>query len=75
MIVLVFAGVVLVDLVTILGVVFRVAVPYWRNNHCLNVSMVMLLFIIVGLIVTYLESTVIARWKFLMKITESASKN
>ena len=56
---LVFAGVVLVDLVTILEVVFNAVVPYWRNNHCLNVSMVMLLFIVVGLIVTHPELKVI----------------
>lgn len=55
MLVLVFAGVVLVDLVTIFGVTLIVAVPYWRNNHCLNVSMVMLLFIIVGLVVPHPE--------------------
>jgi hypothetical protein len=53
LLVLVFTGVVLVDLVTILEVVFKAVVPYWRNNHCLNVSMVMLLFIIVEWIVTH----------------------
>ena len=52
---MVFAGVVLEDLDTIFEVMFRLAVPYWRANHCLNVSMVMLLFIIVGLIVTHPE--------------------
>jgi hypothetical protein len=51
----VFAGVVLGDLDTILEVVFEAVVPYWRASHCLNVSMGMLLFIIVGLIVTHLE--------------------
>ena len=55
MLLLVFAGVVLEDLDTILEVVFKAVVPYWRTSHCLNVSMVMLLFIIVGLIVTHLE--------------------
>ena len=38
-------GVALDDLVTILGVVLMVAVPYWRTSHCLNVSMAMFLFI------------------------------
>ena len=52
---MVFAGVVLEDLDTILEVVCKAVVPYWRNNHCLNVSMVVLLFIIVGLIVTHPE--------------------
>ncbi len=55
MLLLDFAGVVLGDLDTILEVVLKAVVPYWRNNHCLNVSMVMLLFTIVGLIVTHLE--------------------
>ena len=39
MLLLVFAGVVLEDLDSILEVVFKAVVPYWRNNHCLNVSM------------------------------------
>ena len=47
MLLMVFAGVVLEDLDTILEVVFKAVVPYWRTSHCLNVSMVMLLFIIV----------------------------
>jgi hypothetical protein len=44
---LIFAGVVLEKLDTTFGVMFRLAVPYWRNSDCLNVSMGMLLFIIV----------------------------
>ena len=39
MLLLVFARVVLGDLDTFLEVVFKAVVPYWRNNHCLNVSM------------------------------------
>ena len=52
---LIFAWVVLEELDTIAGVMFRLAVPYWRNNHCLNVSMVMLFFHVVGLIVMHPE--------------------
>lgn len=55
MLVLVFTGVVLVALVTILGESLVVAVPYWRSSHCLSVSMEMLFFVIFELIVTHLD--------------------
>jgi hypothetical protein len=44
---LIFARVALEELDTIFGVMFRLAVPYWRISDCLNISMGMLLFIIV----------------------------
>ena len=58
MLLLVFAALLLVYLVTNFGVVFKAVVPYWRNNHCLNVSIVMLLLIVVvGYVVTHPNST------------------
>ena len=55
---LVFAALLMVFLVTSFGVVFKSVVPYWLTSYCLNVSIVMLLFIIVvGNLVTHTNLT------------------
>ena len=54
----VFTAVLLVYLVMDFGLVFKAVVPYWCTNRRLNVSILMLIFmIVVGCLVTHPNST------------------